>query len=465
VPADSTYDLAFETIGNATLIAHDRSPILATDPWLFGPAYFGSWILSHEIPEEQLASVHACRYVWISHGHPDHLSMPSLETLRDKTILLPDHVGGRIRMALEDDGFRVKVLPDRQWVPLSPRIRVLSIADVYQDAVLLVEMDGLLVINANDCNDHGWGPTVRRAARRNRSAFLLALSGFGDADMINYFDLEGNRIPPRGARRIPPGLGINRKMARLGATRFIPFASMHRYQREDSVWANEYTTKLDEFAIGFDSTKGELLPAFVRYDCAKDSLSRIDPPERVIEVQPPSAFGDDWSEPLTAEDRELLTGYVEGVASLSDVVDSVTFRVGGADHEIALGGSTGRSVRFEAPRGSLVSAARWEIFDDLLIGNYVKTTLLGDWPSRSLRPDFTSRIAKYADNGRAHTSEEIRAYMSAYRRRAPLDYIQYETRRRYVHAVRTAARTARRRVGEGSTLHRAGSAVYGRALR
>ena len=35
-------DLGFETIGNACLIAHDRGPVVATDPWLSGTAYFGS---------------------------------------------------------------------------------------------------------------------------------------------------------------------------------------------------------------------------------------------------------------------------------------------------------------------------------------------------------------------------------------------------------------------------------------
>jgi hypothetical protein len=50
-------------------------PVLATDPWIKGAAYFGSWTTSHLIPEEQLAHVKACKYLWISHGHPDHLSM------------------------------------------------------------------------------------------------------------------------------------------------------------------------------------------------------------------------------------------------------------------------------------------------------------------------------------------------------------------------------------------------------
>ena len=40
------------TIGNATLIAYDKKPILATDPWFCDEdsAYFGSWIGSHSIP-------------------------------------------------------------------------------------------------------------------------------------------------------------------------------------------------------------------------------------------------------------------------------------------------------------------------------------------------------------------------------------------------------------------------------
>ena len=463
--SDPTYDLAFETVGNATLIAHDHTPVLATDPWLFGPAYFGSWVLTHEIPDEQLESIRACPYVWISHGHPDHLSMPSLETLRDATILLPDHVGGRIRAALENDGYRVRVLPDREWVPLSPRVKVLSIADVYQDAVLLVDLDGTLVINANDCNDHGWSPLVRREARRSKDTFLLALSGYGDADMINYFDADGHRIPPRAAKKIPPGRGINAKMQLLGANHFVPFASMHKYQREDSLWANEYGTTLSDFALGFDPAVGELLPAFIRYDCIARSVHRLDPPPNVVEPQPPEAFGDDWSEQLTAEDETKIRDYLTAIGSLAEVVDTVTFRVGGRDTDVVLGSATGCSVRFEVPRKSLMSTVEWEIFDDLLIGNFMKTTLFGPWPTGSLRPDFTARIAKYADNGRAFSHDEVERYRTEYQRRAPVDQLAYEVRRKYAQRVRSLARLVRSRVSPASRIGRAGRAVYARARR
>src|SRR5687767_5697306 len=55
--AEETMDIGFETIGNATLICHDQKPMLVTDPWFVGPAYFGSWTLSHEIPEQQRQAI------------------------------------------------------------------------------------------------------------------------------------------------------------------------------------------------------------------------------------------------------------------------------------------------------------------------------------------------------------------------------------------------------------------------
>jgi hypothetical protein len=60
-----------------------------------------------------------------------------------------------------------------------------------------------------------------------------------------------------------------------------------------------------------------------------------------------------------------------------------------------------------------MTAVRHEIFDDLLIGNFMKTTLHGG--VRSLYPDFTPYVAKYGDNGRAFSTSELGAYFAAYR--------------------------------------------------
>ena len=79
--------IGFETIGNATIIFHCNGPLLTTDPWIYGEPYFGSWRMSHEIPEKQLMNINQSKYFWISHGHPDHLDLATLDYHKNKIIL------------------------------------------------------------------------------------------------------------------------------------------------------------------------------------------------------------------------------------------------------------------------------------------------------------------------------------------------------------------------------------------
>ncbi len=228
--------LGVKTIGNATLIAFDGEPVLATDPWIGDEddAYFGSWTLSHEIPVREKEEIQRARYVWFLHGHPDHQNPHSVQRFRGHRILLPDHVGGRIRSDLEREGFDVSVLPDRKWVELSPRIRVFCIPDFIQDAALLVEINDSLFLNLNDSSVRGYAGLVRRMAKRYPRSYVMRLSGSGDADMINLFDKEGNRIPFRG-NPTPGGKQLSDLARMWGTNHAIPFSSFHRYQRADSV--------------------------------------------------------------------------------------------------------------------------------------------------------------------------------------------------------------------------------------
>jgi hypothetical protein len=437
-------DLGFETIGNATIIAFDGRPVLATDPWIAGSAYFGSWGMSHTVPPQQMQAIRGAEYIWFSHGHPDHLNIDSLELLRDRRILLPTHAGGRIRQDLEAQGLKAIELPTAKWFPLSKRIRVMCLPDYNQDAVLLVEIGDALVINANDSSAAGWKPAIARIAKRYKRSFLLALTGYGDADMINFFDESGRRIEPMAMKRKQAGRQVGPAVARLtesySATHFVPSSSMHRYQREDSAWANQCGTPIEAHAQGFDSKSCQILPAFVRYDLAADKVERIDPPAEPDKLSPPSAFGDDWSEDLEREELDQATRYFQSIEHLSKAVDYVNLRVGGRDHEIPLSPRKfERGVTFEAPRQSLATAIKYEIFDDLLIGNFMKTTLHGKWPATGLYPDFAPYVAKYADNGRARTDEELRAYFAEYRRQTGMfRYMRHRLGKGASQALRSA---------------------------
>ena len=282
-------DLGFQTIGNATLICYDQGPVLATDPWLTGSPYFGSWTFSHAIPDEQMEAVRGCRYLWISHGHPDHLSIETLNIFKEKTLLVPDHVGGRIAQDLRGQGFNVLVLKDATWTRLSPRIHVLSIADYNQDGLLLVDVGGTLIVNLNDGSACGWELFLKSTIRRYRRSFLLRLFGRGDADMMNFVDESGKRLEPLAGEKYAIGPWIAERANALGVNNVIPFSSFHRYQRSDTIWANQYGVGVDEYKVGFTSSTCVLHPPFVSYDCGKDDLWEIHPPETPHVVVDPKA--------------------------------------------------------------------------------------------------------------------------------------------------------------------------------
>ena len=42
-------------------------------------------------------------------------------------------------------------------VQLSKRVRVMTLSGYNPDSILLVDVGGVLLINLNDANDHGWG--------------------------------------------------------------------------------------------------------------------------------------------------------------------------------------------------------------------------------------------------------------------------------------------------------------------
>lgn len=449
--------LGVTTIGNATLIAYDEKPILATDPW-FGdehPAYFGSWGLSHRIPAECKTDILNSKYIWFSHGHPDHLNGESLEQLRGKTILLADHVGGRIATDLRKQNFEVRVLPDRRWVELSPNIRIFCISTMIQDSILLIEVNKRLFVNLNDAGNRDCVLLIRKIVAAYKHTYMLCLSGYGDADMINFYDESGTFVVPAAARKSPVGRGLSAKARYLGIRSVIPFSSFHSYQRTDSIWAQNYVTTIDEYEAGFDHKNHEYIPPFCHIDCVKGDITPIKPPSMETVLRRPEDFGDDWSDQLEPADVAKIEGYFQRKDLLRDELSFIRMRVGGRDHNISLGGPKDRGITFEVPRTSLMAAIEHEIFDDLLIGNFMKTTLhnIGSL----YEPNFNFAVAKFADNGLANSHREIDAYLREYRRRAGADWYYHRV---YEQLLARASKLVTASISRDSTTYRLAQRLY-----
>jgi hypothetical protein len=419
--------IGFETIGNATVICYDDKPILSTDPWISGDAYFGSWFLPYEIPKEQYENIIKSEFIWVSHGHPDHLSGSSLDKLTNSKFLLSDHVGRRIYDGFIEKGLNVQILPDRKWTQLSKNIKVMGVSDYFQDSILLIDINGRLLVNLNDAGPRGTTSFLKKIIENYKKSILLKLFGYGDVTMLNCYNEDGSYIKPTAAYNKEEGaVGPQIKFwAELyGVTGVVPFSCFHDYQRTDSIWAREITTPLDQFYNDFDSNV-DLLPFYIRYNCETDDFDKIKVEKVIFEPKDPKLFGDDWSEQLSASEVLSLEKYFKQYEALNDFVDYIQFKVGGENHVIEFS-KTGfnKGLQFETPRGSLMTCVNYEIFDDLLIGNFMKTTYLGDWRTKNLEL-VDPYVAKYGDNGLAKTKEELRNYFYEYTKRAPLELITH----------------------------------------
>ena len=85
------------------------------------------------------------------------------------------------------------------------------------------------------------------------------------------------------------------------------------------------------------------------------------------------------------------------------------------------------ALLFETPKNSLMTSIEYDIFDDLLIGNFMKTKIIG---ARSLYPNFTPYVAKYGDNGGARSMNELHQYFDYYEMNSAnfwSDMLQFKT--------------------------------------
>ncbi|MBM4255362.1 MAG: MBL fold metallo-hydrolase [Deltaproteobacteria bacterium] len=446
--------ISVTTIGNATMVVRDNSVVLVTDPWMGEEdhAYFGSWNLSHVIPADIKHDIFSTKYVWFSHGHPDHLNAYSLPRFKGKTILLPDHVGSRMQQDLTTMGYDVFVLPDRQWITLSDHVRVFCITTIIQDAVLLVEAYGRLFVNCNDAGSRGCTRLIRRIAAQYPHSYLLSIMGYGDADMINFYGEDGKFVPTLSADEFLLGDQLSLMAKSLRINHVIPFSSFHQYQREDSLWASQYVTPLSAYREGFHPDLA-FIPPFVTIDCRSGEVTEVNPALNVVDVHPPEFYGDSWSEELSTEDTTKLDTYFTRKDGIRHFLSFLNFHVGGKDHYIPLGGTQHKGITFAVPRQSLMTAIEYEAFDDLLIGNFMKTTLHN--MDSLYEGEFNFYVTKYGDNGRAQSAVELDHYFQAYRHRIGREYM-YEaaTNTLMQFAKRCFART------RGSTFYTTAKRAY-----
>jgi hypothetical protein len=439
--------MKFETLGNATLqFFRDGHPVLATDPWLKGTCYFGSWALEKPLTDTQIANVLASDYLWISHGHPDHMHIESLAMLpQGKRVLVPDHYHAEIRDFLVGQGFDVTVMPYRAWIDLGRGMRAMCLDNPNQDAILVVEAGDALVINQNDSPLAADLPFLRRLVRThpNDKTYLAALCSI-DADMLNFVDGNDRRITaPPAQLKAGKVHEVSIRAAALGVRNFCCSSNQHIYVRADSAWVNDYRIAWPEMQAHWSRRQVRLIEPFVTVDLETGEVTRNHPSQTSDFSQVTHGTGeDDWRATLTETEWHSVEAFMKRFHLLRRHMDFVSFTIGGETRTITLGRGD-RGVRFAVPKQSLLAAVEYGYFDDLLIGNFMKTELKG----MRLYPWFSPLVAKVGGNAKVFTPEEYRAFHWRYFKRAPLAYLRYQSERTWRQSISPALITFLARLG------------------
>jgi hypothetical protein len=365
-------------------------------------------------------------YYWISHGHPDHLHLDSLAALpKGKKILLPDHYSSEIADHLRSEGFDVTILKYREWLRLSPGVRVMCIDNMNQDGVLLIEAGDSLLVDLNDSPLCGETRFIRKLVRqyKKEKTYLFALCAI-DADMFNFVDEKGNSLagPPDERKR-----GMIWRTARmaetLGVGSYCVSSSQHIYIRSDSVWANPYRVTWSDIQTHWHRPGIQIVEPYVTVDLDTGAITPNHPAHTSAESQITSQTADDdWSEPLSDEEWQQVEAFMRKFELVRRYVDFVTFTVGGESRQVDINppadrpSSKRRGIEFMVPRKSLMETVTWGFFDDLLIGNFMKTRLI----NTQLYPRFTPLVAKIGGNAKVFTRAEYMRFLGRYFRRNPV---------------------------------------------
>lgn len=417
-----------KTIGNATLIIKNKkSTILVTDPWFHEHScYYGSWSLTHEVPNDIKEEALKTKYVFISHFHPDHLNLQTLKLFKSNSkIILAKHFSNRLSTELRKFGFDVIVMPNRKWIELEEGLKIITFSDEKQDSTLLLEIchgtEKSLIVNLNDSNGCGSKGEIREISKNYKNSILLQLASYGDANMINLWEYEtSKKIKSPCDDFSPIGRIYEKSMKDFDCDICIPFSSSHQYQRSDSWWARKYGCIEDDHFKGFKQTNKNLLLPFFQSISFADNKQELDfkniNPNKITINEPidPTLFGDNWKDGMKDNDKDIIYEYFSSIDYLKTVYDSISVRFNQDIFCCNLNNIKRhkKNILFHSPRNSFMHAIKNNVFDDLLIGNFMKTYLSG---IKNLRyPNFGLYVAKLSDNAYVKTKKDIDAAFAFY---------------------------------------------------
>ncbi|HET7752833.1 MAG TPA: MBL fold metallo-hydrolase [Anaeromyxobacteraceae bacterium] len=172
-------------VGHACLDVDAGGVRIVTDPWWAGPAYAGQWH-PWPTPEPDDLERNAPDYVYLSHGHADHLHPDTIARLAPgATALVPEFVlAGGMAEFVHSLGFeRIIALQHGRPVALRRGVTATCYLNL-TDSILVLEHGGRALVDGNDALHASPEPIIDHFCRliaRNHPDIETLFLGYGGA--------------------------------------------------------------------------------------------------------------------------------------------------------------------------------------------------------------------------------------------------------------------------------------------
>lgn len=246
--------MRFTVLGHGALVVEAAGKRLLADPWLAGSCYWRSWW--HYPPNEVRADDLAPDFVYLSHHHFDHFHYPSMRKLdRSATVLVPRFGVNVMPAEVRRLGFsQVREVDHGEIVQLAPGLRLASFQYGFDDSALLLESDGEVLADLNDCKVRGKALEEVLGAF-GRPTFLLKSHSWAQAYPVRYTSDDPADL--RLVTRESYVADFVETVAEVRPRYAVPFASMVCFLHPETEDVNDHIVTPMEVAEGFAASPVE----------------------------------------------------------------------------------------------------------------------------------------------------------------------------------------------------------------
>lgn len=222
-------------LNHSSIILVSGATRILCDPWFVGTAFSDGWSLlfddSHDINSLNYD------YIWISHEHPDHFSIPTLSRLNGpRTFLFQETRDKKVKSYLERKGHTVIELENKQPTVIGDITLTCISCDGYDSSLIAKFPDGKVVVNINDARvdlgDHLDNQIIPGIAQSFVNLLMFQFS------YANWAGNTGDVLIPRHQQRLIDQKN-SKAIEKINPKCVMPFASFVYFSHEENFYWNE----------------------------------------------------------------------------------------------------------------------------------------------------------------------------------------------------------------------------------